>query len=447
MESNSTQVFGLRPRFLLIGIALLTVVVHFAFGTYFWTRGANNAPKTSFRLTGEEFFASFPTWNSEKELDQAAYNRAALEALRTGVPRSNSGVFFDHAPFYAYFLAASYKVGGVRYLSATLPKAVLNGFICLLIAGIAQAMAQNAKTIALLVGAFLVLSNVPLATEAGYIHPVTLVLFLFSLALFAATRYGTVGGQVIFVVAIALGVWTQAIFFLVGLAAAAWLFLRFMAERKATHLVACAVVLLSAGSKFGLSMWEAAHIDHDPLRQATRAVIWEANNPLYESMKPWSLWERRPGNVWGTWKMTEADQKRHDDYVQRAGGDLSRAARLWIRENPGSYATLCCVRLRANLGPYTGVMSPPNRLISLIRWLFIFPVGFYALWQFRRHPVAQFGFLVTLALMLFETFIMASWQPTYRLPMDMILAAFAATAYAHWFHGWMSRRASASKRA
>jgi len=168
-------------------------------------------------------------------------------------------------------------------------------------------------------------------------------------------------------------------------------------------------------------------------------VLWEANNPYYESMTVFSLWERRPGNSWTKWQMTEAETRRHNDYLARADGKETRAAILWIQENPGQYLELCAVRLRAAFGPITGQMSPLNRKICLTWWLLVFPAGLIGLWRFRQSPLAWLVLAIMVFELGFETLILAGWQPRYRLPIDLMLVVFAGTVYAGWIGRWLDR--------
>jgi hypothetical protein len=127
--------------------------------------------------------------------------------------------------------------------------------------------------------------------------------------------------------------------------------------------------------------------------------------------------------------------------LQRAGNNTTKAALLWIRENPVQYLELCVVRLQALLGPVTGQMSPTNRMISTILWVVIFPAGFCGLWILRRSPFARFALFVMLFEIGFETLVVAGWQPRYRLPVDLMLAACAGVAYAGWVAGMLNRLA------
>ena len=134
--------------------------------------------------------------------------------------------------------------------------------------------------------------------------------------------------------------------------------------------------------------------------------------------------------------MTEAETAAYDDYLKRAGGNGSRAALLWMRENPRDYLDLCVVRLGAVLGPVTGQMSPLMKKISAGLWLLIFPAGFLGLWKLRG---TRFSGLLVCALLFqvaFESLVIAGWQPRYRLPLDVLLCSTAGIFYAAWFAAW-----------
>lgn len=289
----------------------------------------------------------------------------------------------------------------------------------------AYRLAPRLNVLSALIGSLLVLSSIRLATFVGYVNPTCLLMFLFSVAFYAATRPQSRATVWVFVVAITVGIFTQAGFFLVGVACAVWLLWRFRREKQAVQLIGAACILLGAVANVALKTRPG-----DSLRQDTRDILWEANNPYYESMTWWSLWERRPGNYWTKWKMSEQEQRRYSEYLERTGHDRARAALLWVRENPLQYAKLCFVRFRAVLGPITGQMSPINRWISAAMWLIVFPAGFYGLWKNRKSDVAPLAVLIMLTLVGSETLVMAGWQPRYRLPMELMLMAYAGMAYA-----------------
>ena len=95
-----------KPWVLPAMVAVLTFVCHLTYGVWFWTASPTGAAKTTLEVSGEAYLAGYPTWNTDHEADGAFYNRGATEVLRSGVPRTKSGLFLEHAPFYAYFLAA-----------------------------------------------------------------------------------------------------------------------------------------------------------------------------------------------------------------------------------------------------------------------------------------------------------------------------------------------------
>jgi hypothetical protein len=132
--------------------------------------------------------------------------------------------------------------------------------------------------------------------------------------------------------------------------------------------------------------------------------------------------------------MTPEERDRYDAYLARSGQNELRATLLWIRENPGRYFQVCLARLRTEFGPYTGQMSPRNRLISTAIWLLIFPAGFYGLWQLRRDATAQFTALVILAVFTFATFVTEEPYLRYRMPVDLLLTVFAGIAYGEWIN-------------
>jgi hypothetical protein len=213
----------------------------------------------------------------------------------------------------------------------------------------------------------------------------------------------------------------------VALVGAVWLFLRQRATAQA------AVIVLFVALKFVLTWSNVAGQAAEPNRAADRgSIFWLSNNPYYDRMRPWSLWEWRGSNPWSKWKMTPQERDRYDAYLARSGQNELRATLLWIRENPGHYWQVCLARLRTEFGPYTGQMSPRNRFISTIVWLLIFPAGFCGLWQLRRDPTAQFTAWVILAVFAFATLVTEEPYLRYRLPVDLLLTAFAGMAYCGW---------------
>ena len=161
-------------------------------------------------------------------------------------------------------------------------------------------------------------------------------------------------------------------------------------------------------------------------------VFWTSNNPYYDGMRPWSLWEWRTENAWSTWKMSEEEHNRYLTYLDRSGQNELRATLLWIRENPAHYLWVCLVRLRTEFGPYTGAMSPRNRLISTAVWLLVFPAGFYGLWQSRREATGQWVLFVVIAVFTFATLVSEEPYLRYRMPVDLLLTVFAGMTYSLW---------------
>jgi hypothetical protein len=244
-------------------------------------------------------------------------------------------------------------------------------------------------------------------------------------------------------VSIVLGIYSQAAFFVVGFAVAIWLAWRCFSLKRQMDLIGAIVILLFVGAKFPLTWLDVGGKTHDPARADDRGgTLWLANNPYYESMKPWSLWELRPQNPWSNWKRTDREQRRYEDYLARANGNELTAALLWMRENPMRYAALCAVRLRTEFGPYTGQMSPRNRQISTVIWLLIFPAGLYGLWRERARSVPQLVLLILLAVVGFNTLFIEEGYLRYRMPVDLLLTVFAGATYSQWLAGF--RRASNS---
>lgn len=426
-------------------LALLTFACHVAFSLWFWTASPTFAPKTSLAISGEEYLKSFPTWDTENEADAAYYNRGAVEVLRTGVPRTRSGLFFEHAPFYAYFLAACYKLGGLRLVAVVVPQALLNGFTCLLVGLTATRLAPRHAALAGFFTSSLVLISLRFAGFAGHPGPTTLLLFLFALAFWAAVASPDNRIRPLFLVAMVLAAFTQAAFFVIALAAVAWLVLRFWQTRSWSFLAGAACLLVFSLAKPLVTV--LYRTGQPASSQAPTAILWEANNPYYESMTAFSLWERRPGNNWSKWKLTAEQTARYEDYLRRADGNGTRAALLWIRENPRDYLDLCVVRFGAALGPVTGQMSPLNQKISVVLWLLVFPAGLLAMWRYRHLPSIWLAVLVIVAELSFESVIMAGWQPRYRLPIELMLMVFAGVVYALWLGGWLENRPPATKSA
>jgi hypothetical protein len=129
--------------------------------------------------------------------------------------------------------------------------------------------------------------------------------------------------------------------------------------------------------------------------------------------------------------MSQTEQRRYDEYLERTHHHSTQAAELWIRENPKEYADLVFVRFWTALGPFTGMMSPRNRLISLGVWLLIFPAGLYGLWLCRQILASQFAAAVTLALTVFSALVIVEWYLRYRFPVDLLMTIYAGIGYSH----------------
>src|SRR4029077_17508868 len=106
------------------------------------------------------------------------------------------------------------------------------------------------------------------------------------------------------------------------------------------------------------------------------------------------------------------------------------AALLWIREHPTQYAKLVFVRLWTTVGPFTGMMSPRNRLIGVCLWLLIFPAGGYGWWIHRRDPIAMLVVLVAVVVVLSGALVITDWYLRYRLPLEFFMMCYAAITYA-----------------
>ena len=93
---------------------------------------------------------------------------------------------------------------------------------------------------------------------------------------------------------------------------------------------------------------------------------------------------------------------------------------------------MCLARLRTEFGPYTGQMSPRNRLISAVVWLLIFPAGFYGLWRSRHNATGQFVILIVICVFAFATLVSEEPYLRYRMPVDLLLTVFAGVSYGTW---------------
>jgi 4-amino-4-deoxy-L-arabinose transferase-like glycosyltransferase len=420
------------PRRALWAVALMVFCAHLGWGLWFVTASPTNMPKTSLRQQGDDYLRSFPGWDTDEESDGAFHNRAAVSVLQTGIPRTRTGAFSDHSPLYAYFLAACYKLGGVRLLSIALPQAALSALLSLLLGLVAFRLFPGlAKGSAATITALLVLPHISLANYVAYPGPPLMLMFLFAVALWAvssadAERLGW------FTTALAAGIFTHAAFFVVGGAAGLWLLFQWGRQRHARYLVAALILLAVAVVKLGISMWDTSANREEHIRKASQGLLWQGNNPYYEDMKVWDLWEQRLSNptAWSKWQKTEQQEQRVHDYFERAGGNPRDAGLLWVRENPGQYAKLCVMRLRTELSPYMANASPPRKLLGLGYWLLVFPAGAYGLWRARKAPFGLLGGLIVLAVVVFDSLVFVNFR--YRLPVEMVFTVFAGLTYAGW---------------
>lgn len=417
---------------ILILIALSTVVGHFCFGVWYWRQWVNNEVKPArppLELQGEDYLRTFPAWGSSAERDSAAYNRAAINIMDSGVPRTRSGAIHMHAPVYCYFLAACYEIGGVRLFSLAVPQALLAGVACLLVGLAAGRVAPSYQTAATLIGALLYLMNLRAAMYVGYTYPTIVVVALTALTIVAAERV-SYRWAIVVVAAMALATFAQASFFAVSGGVAVWLLGQFWRKREKAQLFGGIAILVVVVVKMVASTTGGKY---DDLQQMSRGIAWYSNSPLYESMRLTDLWENRDfANPWTSWHASEQERQRFDSYLARAGGDRQRAVVLWVRENPGQYVKLCLIRLRTTASPFTGLMSPRNRTISTLIWLLLFPAGIYGLWILRAHPAAQLVMLAYAGYATLATFVTEDGYLRYRLPIEALLAVFAAVGYCRW---------------
>lgn len=429
-----------RCTWLMVLLAVGTAVLHGVFGIYYTTQQAHLTWKTE----GIEYLKSCTGgWDSVEENDAAGYNRAALGVLHTGVPRNRTGGISVHALVYDYFLAACYWIGGVRLYSIAIAQALLAGLTCLLVGRTASRIAPLSAPLAGCVAAGVMLSNPRLAIYVGSMLPTVLLLFFFSLALYAAAGPRTRANRAIFVGAMGLGIFTQASFFVVAAAGAVWLALEAFRHREVTARYGCLVIVALIGCRLAFPLINFGGSQEDAWRSTdSGGILWESNNPYYESMHLTAVWERRPpASPWSVWHMSAQEEQRYDEYKQRAHQNIRLAAILWIRENPAQYTKLCFIRLRTELGPYTATMSPRHRLISTFYWLLIFPAGLFGLWQSREVELARLIGLVMLAIFIFDALVFVEVFLRYRLPVDLALTVCAGVAYAAGLASWSAKRA------
>jgi hypothetical protein len=421
------------PYRMLAAVAVATAVCHFVFGLLYATRWAP-LPRTSASLAGEAYLKTFTAWDTEQEVDSAGYNRGAITAMRDGVPRTRSGTVFFRAAVYAYFLAGCYAIGGVRLLPVALAQAALSGLTCWFVGLAAGRIAREHKGRAMLLAGALVLFNPRLAMYAGYVYPTMLLMCLLAIALWTATQPVTLTRAVVIASALILGAFAQGAFFIVALAAGGWFVIEFVRRKNRAALVGAALIAAAVAGKFLLTWTAVAGAQDDYWRECDRGgTFWIANNPYYESMTLWSQWEDRPGNPRTTWRRSELEQTRYDRYLEGAGGDRLKATFAWIGENPRQYLKLVLIRLRTELGPFTGQMSPRNRVVSALVWLVIFPAGFFGLWKYQAAPGVLLAGLVVVAVIVFDSLVIVDWYLRYRLPADLALTVCAALTYASFF--------------
>lgn len=413
-----------RVGFAMLGVAI--ALFHLMVGAYYATRLSPQNTRAPLTATGDAYLASFPGWNTDAEQDAAGFNRTALSIRERGLPYSRQGTLILRTAVYSYFVAACYAVGSVRLLPILVAQAMASGFTCWMLA-LATSRLFAKSTAAPWIAGGLYLVNLRVAMYVGYVVPLIVTLVFMAIAFWAATQEPGRRSTAWFIVSLVLGTYTSSTFFVVAMTGAVWLLLR---RRSVTGFV---VIAIFVALKFAATFTNIAGSAAEPNRAGDRGgIFWLSNNPYYERMRPWSLWEWRGSNPWSTWTVTPEEQDRHDAYLARSGQNELRATRLWIREDPGRYLQVCLARLRTEFGPYTGQMSPRNRLISSVVWLLIFPAGFYGLWQSRRDATAQFAVLIVIAVFTFATFVTEEPYLRYRMPVDLLLTAFAGAAYCEW---------------
>ena len=390
--------------------------------------------RPSLTATGADYLRSFSNWDTDSETDSAGFNRTALSILDRGLPYSRPGTLILRTAVYSYFVAGCYALGGVRLLPVALVQAALSGFTCALLAAAASSLGGGRKS-AGWIGGGLYLMNLRVAMYVGYVVPLIPTLFFTAVAFWAAIQLAGKPSRprvqnwltACVVVSLILGTYTSSTFFVIALAGAFWM----LARRRS--IAGFAVITVFVALKFIITWSDLAGRATEANRAADRGgIFWLSNNPYYESMRPWSLWEWRTSNEWSTWKMSDEERERYAAYLARAGENELRATLLWIRENPGHYLQVCLARLRTEFGPYTGQMSPRNRLISTAVWLLIFPAGFWGLGCMRYDARAQFVILIVLFVFVFATLVTEEPYLRYRMPVDLLLTALAGVVYGQW---------------
>jgi hypothetical protein len=427
---------NMKRRTGLVVLGIACGLFHMVVGSYYATRLSPQTAHASLAASGDVYLASFPGWDTDSEQDAAGFNRTALSILARGLPYSRQGTLILRTAVYSYFVAACYAVGGIRLLPVAIAQAIASGLTCGILALAASRLCpRNAAAPWIAGGLYLV--NLRIAMYVGYVVPLIPTLLFMAIALWAATQ--AKGGRLVvcLVASLVLGTYTSSTFFVIAMAGALWLLLRHRS------VVGFAVITLFVGLKFVLTWSNAAGSAAEPNRAADRGgIFWLSNNPYYESLRPWSLWEWRGSNPWSTWKMSDEERDRYTTYLARAGQNELRATLLWTRENPGHYLQVCLARLRTEFSPYTGQMSPRNRLISTAIWLLIFPAGFYGLWQSRRDATGQFVIVIVICVFVFATLISEEPYLRYRLPVDLLLTAFAGATYSGWVARWRNQEST-----
>ena len=418
---------NMKQRPGLVVLAIACGLFHLVVGLHYATHLTSQTLHPSLTTRGDAYLTSFSGWNTDFEQDVAGFNRTALSILAHGLPYSRQGTLILRTAVYSYFVAGCYAIGGVRLLPVAVAQAIASGLTCWILALAAGLLfPKNAAAPWIASGLYLV--NLRIAMYVGYVAPTIPILLFTAIALWAATQMTGPRAVVWFVASLVLGTYTSSTFFVVAMTGALWLLLHQRRSIAGFMVIASFVAL-----KFVLTWSNAAGNAAESNRAADRGgVFWTSNNPYYEGMRPWSLWEWRTENVWSTWKMSGQEHDRYTSYLDRGGKNELRATLLWIRENPVQYLWVCLARLRTEFGPYTGQMSPRNRLISTAIWLLIFPAGFYGLWQSRRDGTGQFALLVVITVFTFAAFVSEEPYLRYRMPVDLLLTVFAGLAYGYW---------------
>jgi len=423
--TSSSPTASRRWSFAVVVIAVIAIL-HGIFG---WLYATSLSPQTTHRslhLSGDAYLQSFPNWNTDSEQDATGFNRTALSILHRGLPYSRQGTLILRTAVYSYFLAGCYAIGGLQLLPVVVAQAILSGLTGWILALAASGL-FGARSPVRLITAALYLLNLRIAMYVGYVVPSILTFFFMAVALWAFTRLTQPRAPLWFVASLILATYSSSTFFVVALAGALWLILR---RRSITG---AAVIVLFVALKFVITWTDVAGTATETNRVADRGgVFWLSNNPYYDRLRPWSLWEWRPANPWSAWNMSDQEKADYEAYLVRSGQNELRATLLWIRENPGHYAQVCLARLRTEFGPYTGQMSPRNRLISTVVWLLVFPAGFYGLWRWRHSDMGRFSGLMVIMVFTFATFVSEEPYLRYRMPVDLLLTVLAGAAYAEW---------------